>query len=171
MWYHCTAWRGCHPEAWSCRFHPAASPSRRRTWGRCSGCDTLLCTVICSPLVENKQEHHQCFRLANQLHRCRKLLTWDQALGELTGVHFIVELVLGWTEVTQIFGYLGSLRDEGVFLLAHPTFDYKFMALMKYGGNVEHSKTMSQKDTTHWQPLYLHSRKLLKSLSRGNSGW
>lgn len=171
MWYHCTAWWGCHPEAWSDRFHPAASPSRRRTWGRCSGCDTLLCTVICSPLVENKQEHHQCFRLANQLHRCRKLLTRDQALGELTGVHFIVELVLGWTEVTQIFGYLGSLRDEGVFLPAHPTFDYKFMALMKYGGNVEHSNTMSPKDTTHWHPLYLHSRKLLKSLSRGNSGW
>lgn len=136
LWHHCTTWWGCPPEEYSDRCHPVVSPSRRRTWGSCSECDTLLDTVTRSLLEENKRDRQQCFHLAKQLFKLQKLLTWDQALSELAGVHFIVELVLGRAEVTQIFGYLGSLRDESVLLLAHPAVHYKFTALMKYRGNI-----------------------------------
>lgn len=44
--------------------------------------------------------------------------------------------MLGGTEVTEIFGYLGSLCEEGVPLLAQPAFHYKFAALMKTGGKI-----------------------------------
>lgn len=57
------------------------------------------------------------------------ILTWGQAVGELARAHLIVELVLGWTEVTQIFGYLGSLCDEGVLLLAGPALYHKLTPL------------------------------------------
>lgn len=134
LWHHCTAWWGCRLEAWSGRSRPAASPSRSTTWGSRSECGTRPDTATCCPLEEDKRERQQRFRLPNPPFERPKLETWDQALGELTGVHFVVELVLGRTQVAQIFGYFGSLRDEGVLLLAQPAFHCKPTALVEHGG-------------------------------------
>lgn len=55
-------------------------------------------------------------------------------MAELAGAHLIVELVLGRTEVTQIFGYLRSLCDEGVLLFADAALYHKFTPLQEHEG-------------------------------------